>query len=251
MGEIGKYSDAGENQRHEAESYKEIRPAENLSVQEAKEYWDEKFSVGETISPNGIHEEGKREKPIEKVIPCGMTQFLETCDRNEITKDKIHSDVYGRSTEDFKFNIDLDSSDIKKSLSQFQEPSWNCLDMDEKKECVQQFATLIGETLDLEHPPEIKYYTASQDECGEFDSKHNVVRINENNFDSPKEIVDTVAHEMRHAYQFQRSKKIENYQDFLYAYNFEHYIPPTFFLDYQDQLIESEAQAFADLFAEK
>lgn len=251
MGEIGKYSDAGENQRNESEKFKEIRPIENLPVEEVKKYWDEKFSEEEVVPKNDMHEEGKTEKHIEKVIPCGMMQFLETCDRNEITKDKIHSDVYGRSMEDFKFDIDLDSSDIKNSLSQFQESSWKCLDVDDKKECIQQFATIIGEKLDLEYPPETQYYMASPDECGEFDSKHNVVRINENNFDSPREIIDTIAHEMRHAYQFQRSKKMENYQDFLYAYNFEHYIPPTFFLDYQDQLLESEAQAFADLFVEK
>ena len=81
------------------------------------------------------------------------------------------------------------------------------------------------------------------------------VCINSCNFDNPQEILDTVAHEVRHAYQFQRAQNPKEEIDYLYAYNFENYITPYVtdggyvnFTDYQDQLIEAEARAFANLF---
>lgn len=52
--------------------------------------------------------------------------------------------------------------------------------------------------------------------------------------------------------------KLETYEDLLYAYNFANYISPLLtedgyvnFIDYQDQLIEAEACAFAKLFVIK
>ena len=74
----------------------------------------------------------------------------------------------------------------------------------------------------------------------------------------PAEIVDTIAHETWHAYQHQRANILENKHDYLYKLNFDNYISPTslgdgkclFFTDYQEQLVEAEARAFASLFRE-
>ena len=51
----------------------------------------------------------------------------------------------------------------------------------------------------------------------------------------------------------------ETWQDTLYKLNFENYISPIsladgkylFFTDYQDQLVEAEARAFANIFTNK
>ena len=71
-------------------------------------------------------------------------------------------------------------------------------------------------------------------------------------------MVDTVAHEMRHAYQFQCALRGEAHMDKMYAYNFDHYIVPSLdedgifdFIDYQDQLIEAEARAYAKLYRDE
>ena len=64
---------------------------------------------------------------------------------------------------------------------------------------------------------------------------------------------------MRHAYQHQRATHQETLLDKLYQLNFENYISPVpladgkylFFTDYQDQLVEAEARAFANIFTDK
>lgn len=49
----------------------------------------------------------------------------------------------------------------------------------------------------------------------------NKVEINRSTMDDPQEVVDTVAHELRHAYQHQRAGLQETWQDMLYKINFE------------------------------
>ena len=95
--------------------------------------------------------------------------------------------------------------------------------------------------------------------CGAFVPEENKIEINRTILTDPKEVVDTIAHEMRHAYQHQRAEMLETWQDFLYRLNFENYISPVsladgkylFFTDYQDQLVEAEARAFANIFTHK
>ena len=95
--------------------------------------------------------------------------------------------------------------------------------------------------------------------CGAYLPGANVIEINRNTLADPKEVVDTVAHEARHAYQHQRAVLQETKQDILYRINFENYISPIpladgkylFFTDYQDQLVEAEARAFANIFRDK
>jgi predicted ribosomally synthesized peptide with nif11-like leader len=132
MGEIGKYSDAGENQQNESEKFKEIRPIENLPVEEVKKYWDEKFSEEEVVPKNDMHEEGKTEKHIEKVIPCGMMQFLETCDRNEITKEQIAKAMQCKSAEELIAFAKSEGIDITKEEAEAYLAEMNDVELDEE-----------------------------------------------------------------------------------------------------------------------
>ena len=70
--------------------------------------------------------------------------------------------------------------------------------------------------------------------------------------------INTIAHEMRHAYQEQRAGILETKEDALFKLNLDNYISPVplpgcgwlFFTDYQDQYVEADARAFANLFTE-
>lgn len=79
----------------------------------------------------------------------------------------------------------------------------------------------IGDQLRVEKTPKIEFYNASIFDCGAYDPEMNIIAINKANFDNPDEIVDTIAHEMFHAYQFQRAMNPQNYTDLLYAYSFQ------------------------------
>lgn len=77
-------------------------------------------------------------------------------------------------------------------------------------------------------------------------------------FNDSSELVNTIAHEMRHAYQEYRAGLLETREDELYRVNLDNYISPVqlpeggwlFFTDYQDQYVEVDARAFANLFTE-
>jgi len=203
--------------------YDSIKPETNINEKEAHDFWDEMFS-----EPTEVH---------------------------QITEADIQRDVYGRSEEDFQFDFDVYATEIQDALEKFKSPVWESLSVEEQEEACRNLELRIADKLGIDNTPALDFYEADPYDCGAYDPDKNCIRINKNNFDDPQEIVDTVAHETRHAYQYQRAMNPELYIDLLYAYNFTHYISPYVdedgylnFIDYQDQLIEAEARAFANLF---
>ena len=94
-----------------------------------------------------------------------------------------------------------------------------------------------------------------ENRCGAFNFQTNTLELNRNILSNPQEVVDTVAHEVRHGYQYQRACIGETRVDVLYAINFLNYVNPVQidgkyvnFNEYQNQLIEAEERAFAKLF---
>ena len=156
---------------------------------------------------------------------------------------------------DFEFRPDERMLAI---LESFNEEDWSRMDIAEQKALVEKLADKIGKELKIENIPEIVFYEGPADECGFYREKYNDIGINVNTFSDPKELVDTVAHEIRHAYQRMRADKLETEQDELYKYSFENYIAPEFdeegycvnFFDYQNQLVEAEARAYARTFTD-
>lgn len=208
------------------EDFRNIRPSTDISKTEAQDFWDDLF-----------------EDPGQKI------ENFET---------NLLKDVYGRDEDEFTFDVNPDTVEIRLILDRFQSERWMELSNEERMDAISELGDEIARVLGLSSNPDIKYYEGHPCDCGYFDADDNSVWINKNNFDDPQEIVDTVAHEMRHAYQLERAKKLETYEDFLYAYNFANYISPMMtedgyvnFTDYQDQLIEAEARAFARLFVIK
>lgn len=202
---------------------KNIKPVSNISNVEARDFWDDFFTS--------------------------------SIDENLFPELDIKADVYGRSEDEFTFDYDINNAELREVISKFCTENWEKLDVDAKKSLVNKFADLLGSQLDIQNRPAIVYYNSDPCDCGCYDPDSNTIYINQRNFDDPNEIVDTVAHEMRHAYQYERALKLETYEDYLYAYNFVNYISPYMsengyvnFVDYQDQLVEAEARAFANLF---
>lgn len=164
-------------------------------------------------------------------------------------------DILDWHEDDFSFDFDI--TDMNELLNEFDDYKWEVLSQDEKIELVDQLVAKIAEKLGLEDIPEVIYYDDDQSNCGYYYSGMNLLGINACELDNPKELVNTVAHELRHAYQEQRALNPETEMDYKYLANLSNYISPLFtetgecilFADYQDQLVEAEARAFADIFS--
>lgn len=216
-------------------------------------------SVSEIIQTDVLIDKFKSIKPIENISEKDSQQFWEdffdSLEKLNDIDEKIFAEVYGRSEDEFTFDFDVNDSDVSELIKAFCPDMWDTLDETERKEIIAKLANTVGEKLGIECMPSIEFYEAEKCDCGAFCPDRNVICINSCNFDNPQEILDTVAHEVRHAYQFQRAQNPKEEIDYLYAYNFENYITPYVtdggyvnFTDYQDQLIEAEARAFANLF---
>lgn len=204
--------------------YKDIK-AESVSKSEANDFWNDVFE--------------EQSGPFE----------------NELSEEDLLSKIYGRNEGEFDFDFDIDGN-VQEILDKFDEDKWNNMDESEQKDLIKELATAISEKLELDEKPKITFCDGSENSYGAYYPGSNSVEINSKNFQNPKEVIDTVAHELRHAYQYQRADKLETMEDMLYKVNLDNYISPIslenrkylLFTDYQDQLVESEARAFANLF---
>lgn len=277
MVEISENADVNEKQNPEVETYKEIKPESDSDVDGAKRFIDDLFSeeieVGKEELENlyQVDVDGKLyyydDNDKYDSIKSGMSMsvrethdfwdgvFATSSEDQEISEVDIQAEVYGRSEEEFEFNFDVSSTEIQNILEKFKSPFWESLSIEEQEEACKSFAQRIANILEIENLPSLEFYEADFYDCGAFIPDRNCICINRNNFDNPQEIIDTVAHETRHTYQWQHAMNSESYIDLLYAYNFMCYISPyddgngfVNFLDYQDQLVEAEARAFANLF---
>lgn len=210
-------------------AFQDVKPSGTMSSEEAISFLDALFSA----------------KP-------------ESQDTYSIDEESLLAEIFGRFEDEFDFDIELDD-EVQIVLDRFRAAQWERLTDSEKVEAIKEMASVIGKKLGIEENPEIQLYNGRDVSCGAYIPGENKVEINRNTMDDPQEVVDTVAHEMRHAYQHQRAGLQETWQDMLYKINFENYISPIpladgkylFFTDYQDQLVEAEARAFASIFTDK
>ena len=164
-------------------------------------------------------------------------------------------DILNRSEDEFSFDYDL--SNMKELMDEFDNSKWADLSEDERMDLVEQAVSKIADILGLNEIPEVMYFEDDPSNCGYYYSGLNILGINVCELSDPKELINTVAHELRHAYQEQRAMDPETEMDYKYLTNLSNYISPLFtengdcilFTDYQDQLVEAEARAFANLFS--
>ena len=201
---------------------------DHLSEEEARDFWDNRFA-------DAFQEENQ-----------------ESCE------DDIWGEIFGRDEADFIFDFEIDN-DIRSLLDRFEPAQWDDLLDEEKVDVIRQFVAVLADRLDLDLVPDVAFFAGPQTLLGEYSHTDNCVELNTMLLDHPDLLRNVIPHEMRHAYQHQRAGLQETRQDDLYRINFDNYISPVplpdgkylFFTDYQDQLVEAEARAFASLFSHK
>ena len=114
--------------------------------------------------------------------------------------------------------------------------------------------------LGLEHMPRIEFYhNEDPTDFGAYHQRRNALELNDYVLNDGQETIDTVAHELWHAYQYQRAGSprpgVQGAIDWQRQYGLDpkHYIAPIQdasgtcinFEDYHDQLVEAEARSFA------
>ena len=209
-------------------SQHEFSTVDGTKIEDAKSFWDDLFSISDEQS-----------------------SF-------EVDEAALLSEIFGRYEDEFDFDFEFDD-ELKELLQSFEITSWERVPDAEKRLLIEELVCKISERLGLNETPEIRYFEGSDGLCGAYSHADNTIEINTKILVSPREVVDTVAHESRHAYQHQKAIKPESWIDYLYRVNFDNYISPIcladgkylFFIDYQDQLVEAEARAFANLFHDK
>lgn len=211
-----------------SQAYKEIVP-EQKEQDSPYDYWDSVFS-------------------------CEPSQVL------EVAIDDLLPEIYGRTESEFSFPEKINPV-IQAVLAKFDVAEWCKLSDKEKKAVVEELAGAIADDLDLECCPDIYYFEGPISNQGAYDQSSRTIGLNKELLTDPQALIDTIPHELRHAYQHERSLKQESWLDLLYKINLDpdFYISPVllpdgkylFFTDYYDQLVEVEARAYAKSFSGK
>ena len=177
-------------------------------------------------------------------------------DNPKLSFEELCGEMLWRSENEFDFDIKPDET-TQTALEKFKPNNWEQLDTDEKHDAIKELVKCISDLQGLPDVPEVEFLDDGDNSCGFYSERGNYIGINENYLEDANEIVDTIAHETRHAYQHYRAELLEEPQDQIYKFNFEHYIAPEYdengfcvnFFDYYDQYVEAEARAFASRFA--
>lgn len=225
MIKIDNMSEASDIRSEVSETYLNIKPVESLSDQEAADFVSKAFEDAHDIA-----------------------EFD--------TYDKLLSEVFNRSEEELFVDFEL-TEKIIALLENFRPEKWDVLNDSEQTNLINELSKAIGEALGLDNTPTI-YISESDDAYGYYDPKNNSITLNSLFLSDPIELVNTIAHELRHAYQHMRADILETREDALYKVNYENYITPIplpeggwlFFMDYYNQYVEVDARAFADKFTE-
>lgn len=150
-------------------------------------------------------------------------------------------------------NYFIDEAKASEILSPFKQEKWEQLSVQEQKQAIEKLADYNAEILGVEDKPRIVYYYA-EDPCdyGGYSAKQNAIYINEYNMNDAAETADTISHEYRHKYQHERADKLETERDLEFKEGFDNYIrAEDDYRGYKEQLVESDARAYAQVVKEK
>lgn len=108
------------------DGFRNIRPSSEISRTEAQDFWDDLF-----VNPEQKQEEFE-------------TDLLQ--------------DVYGRDEDEFTFEVNSDTGEVKQALDRFQTEHWKELSTKEKMGAISELGEEIAKILELSKIPNIKYY---------------------------------------------------------------------------------------------
>ena len=139
------------------------------------------------------------------------------------------------------------SENLKNTLTNFEQEKWDSFSPEEKLEKLNELKDEISKDLGIEYTPRIETYSSNNpNDFGYYERSKNVIHINTENLFDGLETADTVAHEMRHCYQYEHAENPTSEIDFKYKENLEHYISPAInYEKYESQLIERDAADYA------
>ena len=195
--------------------------------------------------------------PLKEVYDFWNDVFSEKSDvlSKELSEEELWERMFSQEKSDFFFDFDRQDTRLQEIMTEFEGEKWDKLSESEKIEVMDTLVSYLCDVLGIENKPALRFFEDDENICGAFNPQTNTIDVNKNTLNNPKEIVDTLAHEARHAYQHQRAAIGETDTDKLYAFNFANYISPSmidncyiFFWDYEEQFVEAEARAFANLF---
>jgi len=176
---------------------------------------------------------------------------------DETTYIQLLSEVYNRFEDEIA--IDFKTTDrIKSVVDIIKSEAWETLSETEKGKIIEELVKSIAQELKLERIPTVEICDLPEGEYGSFRPLENKIVLNTRHINESVELINTVAHEIRHAYQHMRAEILETKEDALFHINFENYIDVVplpdgsclFFYDYYSQYVEVDARAFANSFWE-
>lgn len=200
------------------DSFENIEPSEGLSTEDAMNFWD--GELGE-----------KYQEYEEK-----YSQYL--------------TEIYNCSEDDFEYNVEI-TDELKDAISNFDSEKWDHMTDGEKIDAINNVKELVSKELGLSIVPETIYFSDNWGANGFYNPYDGSININiEKSFMSDsKEMLNTVIHELRHAFQYESAERLETKEDALFKCNLDNYIDPyKSFYAYQEQYVEADARAYADAF---
>ena len=216
-----------QNISYESKSNSDSRHEFHTSVYSDEELGIKEVKEDEEKTEKNIEEEN--ESALEEKIAEALTEIKEGRDDPKTT------DYF------------LDEAKVKAALESFSQENWENLVLDERKEAITKLVEYNQEILGIEIPVKIEYYEKNdRGDYGAFDKDTHTIFINAKNLEDAKETADTIAHEMRHAYQYVRAEELIESRDLLYSIGFIRYIQPAQNQSlYEQQLVETDARDYA------
>ena len=173
------------------------------------------------------------------------------------TYNEILDEIYDRSEDELHIDFNI-TYDIKRVLDEFAPDNWENIDDNDRLSLIKELVEVISAKLGLEDIPNVELFWFEDENYGYYELQSNTISLNEKYLMDPIELVDTISHELRHAYQNYRAEILETHEDELFKVNLDNYINPIsfggewlFFTDYLDQYVEVDARVFANIFKEE
>ena len=224
---IKEVMEAGEAQSIDTVEDKLVSDVDSVDAFDYDKFWDKEFDKGIEDSMDDLFED-------------------------------LLSESFNRDEDEIPMSYDIPES-VMDTLDKFSDSDWESLTQDEKMDLSEELLQNVGESLGLERIPGLDYSEEMDPETfGEYSYTENQIVFNQMLFSNPVELVKTLVHELRHAYQHERAGKLQTYTDAIYKVNFDNYIEPVnlpsggslFFMDYWNQYVEVDARAFSNIIVE-
>lgn len=223
----------GENQKDEEEFEAKAENPEGIEVNDENPEDTENSEV-EDKNPEDDETSEAKEKNSETADDARPEDF--------VAKDYSASNFSGGNNETREI-----SDQLGESLEPFEQSNWDSIDLNQRKEAIENLRDSVASDLDLKNPPDVKYYDNPDDgDFGGYSPSENAIYINEHNMGDAAETADTIAHESRHCWQHECAENPDDPKGREFKENFDDYVrPEDDYRGYRDQPVEVDAREYA------